>query len=102
MPGSQRRGWVLREDFGGALLAADKRGARRRAAARYSSRAAGRADSVIRDAGRSGAAGQPPDRPSQPGPGAWIALTLATLAFAVGFAVWSLLAPLAPLFREQW
>ncbi len=33
---------------------------------------------------------------------AWVALTLATVSMAVGFAVWTLLAPLAPLFREQW
>jgi MFS transporter, NNP family, nitrate/nitrite transporter len=33
---------------------------------------------------------------------AWVALALATLAMAVGFAAWSLLSPLAPLFREQW
>jgi NNP family nitrate/nitrite transporter-like MFS transporter len=34
--------------------------------------------------------------------GAWPALVLATLALAVGFAVWTILAPLAPLFREQY
>lgn len=34
--------------------------------------------------------------------GAWLALGLATLAFAVCFAVWGLLSPLAPLFREQY
>jgi NNP family nitrate/nitrite transporter-like MFS transporter len=33
---------------------------------------------------------------------AWTALILATLSLAVGFAVWTVLAPLAPLFREQW
>ena len=32
--------------------------------------------------------------------GAWPALILATLAFAVCFAVWGLLSPLAPTFRE--
>ena len=35
------------------------------------------------------------------GAAAWVALALATLAMAVGFAVWSLLAPLAPLFRQE-
>ncbi|MBA2446725.1 MAG: NarK/NasA family nitrate transporter [Chloroflexi bacterium] len=35
-------------------------------------------------------------------PGAWPALILATLSLAVGFTVWGLLAPLAPLFREQY
>jgi MFS transporter, NNP family, nitrate/nitrite transporter len=34
-------------------------------------------------------------------PAAWIALTLATLAFTVCFSVWGLLSPLAPLFRQQ-
>jgi NNP family nitrate/nitrite transporter-like MFS transporter len=34
--------------------------------------------------------------------GAWPALILATLAFAVCFAVWGLLSPLAPLFRERY
>jgi NNP family nitrate/nitrite transporter-like MFS transporter len=38
----------------------------------------------------------------RPGASAWVALTLATLSFVVGFAVWGLLAPLAPLFRQQW
>ena len=38
----------------------------------------------------------------QPKAAAWVALALATFAMVVGFAVWSLLAPLAPLFREQW
>jgi MFS transporter, NNP family, nitrate/nitrite transporter len=32
----------------------------------------------------------------------WVALALATLAMTVGFAVWSLIAPLAPLFSQQW
>ena len=31
--------------------------------------------------------------------GAWVALELATLAFALCFCVWGLIAPLAPLFR---
>src|SRR5215208_2293260 len=34
--------------------------------------------------------------------GAWVALVLATLGLAVGFTIWGLLAPLAPLFREQY
>jgi NNP family nitrate/nitrite transporter-like MFS transporter len=34
-------------------------------------------------------------------PAAWTALALATVAFTVCFSVWGLLAPLAPLFREQ-
>jgi NNP family nitrate/nitrite transporter-like MFS transporter len=47
------------------------------------------------------------DQPGQtaeprPGSAAWVALTLATFAMVVGFAVWSLLAPLAPFFRQQW
>ena len=41
-------------------------------------------------------------RPVAPGGAAWVALALATLSMAVGFAVWSLLAPLAPLFRQEW
>jgi MFS transporter, NNP family, nitrate/nitrite transporter len=36
------------------------------------------------------------------GAGAWTALALATLAFAVCFAVWGLISPLAPLFRDQY
>lgn len=32
----------------------------------------------------------------------WVALGLATLSMAVGFAVWGLLSPLAPLFRQEW
>ena len=40
--------------------------------------------------------------PPKPEAAAWVALVLATFAMVVGFAVWSLLAPLAPLFREQW
>jgi NNP family nitrate/nitrite transporter-like MFS transporter len=36
------------------------------------------------------------------GSGRWVALGLATLAFTVCFAVWGLIAPLAPLFREQY
>jgi NNP family nitrate/nitrite transporter-like MFS transporter len=49
-------------------------------------------------------AGDQPGEPTAPrtGRAAWLALTLATLAMTVGFAVWSLLAPLAPLFRQQW
>ena len=31
--------------------------------------------------------------------GAWVALALATLAFALCFVVWGLIAPLAPTFR---
>jgi NNP family nitrate/nitrite transporter-like MFS transporter len=34
-----------------------------------------------------------------PLPGRWLALGLATLAFAISFAVWGLIAPLAPQFR---
>jgi MFS transporter, NNP family, nitrate/nitrite transporter len=34
--------------------------------------------------------------------GPWLALTLGTLAFALCFAVWGLLAPLAPFFRERY
>jgi NNP family nitrate/nitrite transporter-like MFS transporter len=44
------------------------------------------------DVGRSAAAGA----------GAWTALALATLTFAVCFAVWGLISPLAPLFRDQY
>ncbi|MCC7370394.1 MAG: NarK/NasA family nitrate transporter [Chloroflexi bacterium] len=40
--------------------------------------------------------------PAPAGRTAWIALALATLSMTVGFAVWGLLAPLAPLFRQQW
>jgi MFS transporter, NNP family, nitrate/nitrite transporter len=49
-------------------------------------------------------AGDQPGQAAAPRPSghAWIALALATLAMTVGFAVWSLLAPLAPLFRQQW
>lgn len=39
--------------------------------------------------------------PASVQPGAWMALALATVAFTVCFSVWGLLAPLAPLFREQ-
>jgi NNP family nitrate/nitrite transporter-like MFS transporter len=46
------------------------------------------------------AAGQP--AAERPVSAAWIALLLATLSLATGFAVWSLLAPLAPLFRDLW
>jgi NNP family nitrate/nitrite transporter-like MFS transporter len=38
--------------------------------------------------------------PGLPRSGAATALTLATVAFAVCFAVWGLIAPLAPLFRD--
>lgn len=41
-------------------------------------------------------------RPAPSGPAPWVALALATLSMAVGFAVWSLLSPLGPLFRQQW
>lgn len=34
--------------------------------------------------------------------GSWRALILATVAFALCFAVWGLVAPLAPLFRDQY
>jgi MFS transporter, NNP family, nitrate/nitrite transporter len=40
-------------------------------------------------------------RPAPPSAAAWTALALATLSMTVGFAVWSLLSPLAPLFRQQ-
>src|SRR5688500_73826 len=38
--------------------------------------------------------------PAGPQPGAYRALVLATLAFALCFSVWGLVAPLAPQFQE--
>jgi MFS transporter, NNP family, nitrate/nitrite transporter len=38
--------------------------------------------------------------PGGPPPGAYRALGLATLAFALCFSVWGLVAPLAPRFQE--
>jgi NNP family nitrate/nitrite transporter-like MFS transporter len=73
--------------------------ARRRGAARSSSRAGGQAGSRV---GQGALSEQPAQSPPRPGTEAWVALTLATFAMVVGFAVWSLLAPLAPLFRQQW
>ena len=77
---------------------------RRQGAAPPSSRASGPAGSVASQGGAvvgadgsQAGAGQPVPRP---GASAWVALTLATFSMAVGFAVWSLLAPLAPLFRQ--
>src|SRR3954464_2717603 len=45
---------------------------------------------------------EPTLAPPRRGASAWIALALATFSMVVGFAVWSLLAPLAPLFRQEW
>ena len=53
-------------------------------------------------AGPPGLARQEPDRAGSVPAAAWGALTLATLAMAVGFAAWSLLSPLGPLFRQEW
>ena len=39
---------------------------------------------------------------SGPGAGAWRALVLATLGFALCFSVWGLISPLAPQFREDY
>jgi len=51
----------------------------------------------------SGTALPAPDaRPAASGSAAWVALALATFSMTVGFAVWSLLSPLGPLFRQQW
>src|SRR5213078_534557 len=81
--------------FGGAMMAPDERATRRRGAARASSGDDGRAGSVVSQVGRQEGSVQSPPRP---GASAWVALTLATFSMVVGFAVWSLLAPLAPLF----
>jgi NNP family nitrate/nitrite transporter-like MFS transporter len=65
---------------------------------RASSRGDGQAGSV--DQG--GLQEESVQSPPRPGASAWVALTIATVSFIVGFAVWGLLAPLAPLFRPQW
>lgn len=46
-------------------------------------------------------AARPAGTPTGPAPGASRALALATVAFALCFAVWGLLSPLAPLFRQR-
>src|SRR5439155_17297035 len=84
---------------GGAMMAPDERATRRRGAARASSGDDGRAGSVVSQVGRQEGSVQSPPRP---GASAWVALVLATFSMVVGFAVWSLLAPLAPLFRQEW
>src|SRR5581483_9833151 len=50
----------------------------------------------------SGAAADRPATPEGVAPAAWLALTLATLAFTICFSVWGILSPLAPFFREQY
>lgn len=72
---------------------------RRRGAARASSPAVEQAGPSVGRGGQKAESVQPPLRP---GASAWVALVLATFSMVVGFAVWSLLAPLAPLFRQQW
>jgi NNP family nitrate/nitrite transporter-like MFS transporter len=81
------------------MMAPDKGRARRRGDARASSRGNGRGGSVVGKGRVQEAPVQPLPRP---GASAWVALVLATFSMVVGFAVWSLLAPLAPLFRQQW
>ena len=64
----------------------------------------------VEPASQPGVAGRAPELVRQelePGPApagssAWLALALASLSMAVGFAVWSLLSPLGPLFRQEW
>ncbi|HET7093505.1 MAG TPA: hypothetical protein VFI22_08515, partial [Thermomicrobiales bacterium] len=58
-----------------------------------------------RAARRSGVAGQPAPASAPAAPDQAVAarmLALATLAFFVAFAVWGLVAPLAPIFRDRY
>lgn len=81
-------------------MAPGKAGSLRRQSAR---RRAGSGVNGGDTAGQGRPAGSTAQTPIPPvGVSAWVALALATISMVVGFAIWSLLAPLAPLFRQQW